>query len=138
MITNPTGLGVRNDPKGSGWYRSKRGKRLHAGLDFLCVPTQNVVAPISGTVTRKVIVYRGDSRWTGVEIVGPKGKVKLFYVKPRVGIIGAHVHEGDVIGTAQDISVKYGPEMKPHVHLEIKEFDPYLLVSCDVDDATDA
>ena len=128
MITNPTGLGIRNDSKGSGLYRAKRGHRLHAGLDFLCVPGQDVVAPISGIVTRKVTVYRGESEWVGLEIVGKKGKIKLFYVTPCSGIIGTHIIEGTVVGIAQDISLKYGEEMHPHVHLEIKEFDPELLI----------
>ncbi len=46
-ITSPTGLGIRNDPAGSGHYGAPRGRRKHNGLDFLCVPGQTVVCPIA-------------------------------------------------------------------------------------------
>ena len=46
MIISPTGLGMRNDNKGAGFFGAPRDGRKHAGYDFLCVPWQNVFCPI--------------------------------------------------------------------------------------------
>jgi hypothetical protein len=40
------------------------------------------------------------------------------------------VSEGDIIGRAQDISLKYGKEMKPHIHMEVSMDPETLMNSC--------
>ncbi|MCE2747167.1 MAG: M23 family metallopeptidase [Burkholderiales bacterium] len=44
--------------------------------------------------------------------------VKLFYVDPTKGIVGKTVKQGELIGTAQDLTIKY-PGITNHIHFEI-------------------
>jgi len=129
-LLNPTGGEIRSDSMGDGHYGARRdnGSRTHAGIDFVAIPYQPVIAPISGIITRKVIVYPDSSKWVGLEIKGNRATIKLFYVVPDDDKISIFVHAGDVIGTAQDISKRYSPKMTPHVHLEIVKLDPMCLM----------
>ena len=127
-MINPTGKKIRNDREGFGYYGAPRGHRVHKGTDFECDPFQEVKAPISGVVTRKVYAYADDPQWTGVEIEGERGVVKLLYINPLNNILGKTVSAGDIVGYAQDISKRYSPDMTPHVHLEIVSLDPMCLV----------
>ncbi len=127
-MINPTGGKIRNDSKGQGHYGAKRGRRLHKGIDNECVAGQRVRAPIAGKIRRKVQAYPGEPEWVGLELVGKRATVKLLYVEPYPSLIGKTVVAGAVIGVAQDISLKYGPEMTPHVHCEITAIDPECLM----------
>ncbi len=127
-MINPTGGQIRNDSKGQGHYRAKRGRRLHKGTDYECVPGQRVRASIAGKIRRKVQAYPGEPEWVGVELVGKRVTVKLLYVALYPALIGTTVVAGAFIGVAQDISLKYGPEMTPHVHCEITAIDPECLM----------
>jgi hypothetical protein len=127
-IISPTGLGVRNDAAGHGYYGAKRGTRLHMGMDFLCKYAQDVVSPIDGFVERIAYPYAGDRDYKGLVIRGSQLTIKLFYVAPWDWIIGTEIKQGDVVGMAQDISAKYGGKMLPHVHLSIVAIDPEILL----------
>ena len=128
-MTNPTGGEIRNDSKGQGHYGASRGHRTHPGTDYkLKWSSQPVVAPIDGLVSRRVYAYADDPQWQGLEIVGKRMTVKLLYVNIDEELIGSWVKAGDVIGTAQDISKRYGPDMIPHVHVEIVSLDPQCLM----------
>ncbi len=127
-MLNPTGLGIRSDPAGDGHYRAKRGSRLHAGLDLLCDPYQPIKAPIAGKVSRQVQVYKDDTDWKGVEIIGERMTIKLFYMVPIENLLGTDIEVGTVLGFAQDISKKYGVSMQPHIHVEITKIDPECLL----------
>lgn len=131
-MINPTGGAIRNDAMGNGHYGASRGNRKHDGVDYLCNAYQRVVAPISGKVNRVIQVYKSDSTWVGVEIVGRRATVQLFYVKVTDGLIGQHVVAGDVVGIAQAIGKKYnngGPAMmQDHVHMRITSVDPECFV----------
>jgi hypothetical protein len=107
------------DPKyGSGAYGAGRGKVIHEGQDFLAEAGQEIVAPVSGRVSRSN-PYRDDSHFTGIRITTEDGTVvKTFYVKAYDGIIGTTVKQGQPIGTAQDLQVKY-PGIPNHVHTEV-------------------
>jgi murein DD-endopeptidase MepM/ murein hydrolase activator NlpD len=118
---------LRNDIRGSGSYNAIRFNRLHDGIDLLCTEGQNVYAPFDGTITRVTYPYGGNTRWTGLELVGDNGfTMKMFYVVPAK--IGKTVKAGEVIATAQAISKKYGAGMKDHIHVELRkdntEIDP--------------
>ena len=127
-IVNPTGRGIRNDSVGSGRYGAKRGSRRHQGIDFCCAPGQEVKAPVAGVVTRVAFPYAGDRKYLGLELQGEHCKAKLFYCRPKSwNIIGKRVAAGEVIGIAQDVSDKYGPDCIPHVHLEMV-VDPALFL----------
>jgi len=127
-MINPTGGVIRNDSQGQGHYRAWRGRRLHKGVDYVATPGQMVKAPISGEITRKIQVYRGSKKWVGLEIVGDRATVQLYYVEPNPDIIGTYTVAGRFIGEAQDIRQKYGPEMIAHVHLQIVALDPECLM----------
>lgn len=127
-MISPTGKGTRGlDKYGSGAYGAGRGNRIHRGADYICVPGQDVVSPVSGTVIRAARPYRGDD-YSGLLIRSPDIEIKLFYLKPLSRIIGANVKAGEKIGVAQDISKKY-PGMTPHIHLQIDSIDPELLIN---------
>jgi len=125
-MISPTGKGVRNDAKGFGNYGAKRGSRKHKGVDYLCEPGQDIVAPISGMVERIAYPY-ADKSYSGLVIAGPYMTVKLFYFEV-VTNVGLYVERGDTIGLAQDISQRYGGlPMLPHIHLEVVSIDPEAL-----------
>ncbi len=115
------------DPKGCGGFHASRGSREHGGLDLVKKEGQAIYAPISGKMTRHPNPYEGDNVLNGVEVVGTKYKVKIFYVEPSVKI-GQRVRKGQKIGTAQSVAKKYGAGMTNHVHIEYyqdgKRIDP--------------
>lgn len=121
MLKNPTGLPVRNDEAGFGHFRAPRGGRSHAGEDYECVPGQDVVTPCVGIITKIGQVYSDDPQWKYIE-VSHHGlyRVRLFYVTAPGNYVGVRVDQGDVIGKAQDITIRYpGQGMKPHVHMGV-------------------
>ncbi len=127
-MRNPTGRGIRSDSWGDGHYGASRGTRKHEGTDYLCVPGQNIIAPIIGQLTRTVFVYKDDLDWMGCEIVGDNCRLYIFYMVPESTRIMSFVQAGDLIGVAQDISKKYNDKMMPHVHLQFEAFNPELLI----------
>jgi len=128
-MQRPTEWGIRNDSQGMGVFGAFRKDRLHDGTDYICKPGQAVKAPISGVITRIATPYKDDDRFSGVEIVGVKVSVIMFYLDPIMSMVGGYVRKGEVLGYAQDISVKYGGGMLPHIHLRIIKCDPELLMS---------
>ena len=42
--------------------------------------------------------------------------IKLWYLMPKAGIVGAEVRVGQEIGTAQDLGIKYPGNMTNHIH----------------------
>ena len=113
---------IRMDSAGSGKFGSSRGggTRAHAGVDYLCVPGETIYSPISGKVIRSAKPYANDANYSGLVIENADFQFKLFYMKGAPGIIGKTISAGDPIGTAQDISAKYGGSMQPHIHLEMR------------------
>ncbi len=122
-MKNPTGGKIRSDSQGDGHYGASRGTRKHRGVDYECIPSQIVYAPISGKITRRVQVYKDSKKWVGIEIAGRRMTIKLFYVTTDPIRIGTDVKCGEPVGLAQDISERYSPEMIPHVHCEIVALD---------------
>lgn len=122
MMISPTGKGLRSDIAGDGAFRSKRGSKLHRGMDFLCDPGQDVVSPISGIAIRLARPYADDSIYSGIVLGNSMIQVKMFYLVPKAKILGTRVSRGDIIGIAQDISAKYGKHsgMLPHIHVEVR------------------
>lgn len=128
-MISPTGkTTVRSDSKGDGHYGASRGGRMHDGTDYPCTPGQQVVAPIAGTVLREAVPYADDAKYRGVVIQGAHARVKMFYLLPDKALIGKRVTQGQTIGTAQDISAKYGAAMTPHIHLQVESYDPQILI----------
>lgn len=128
MIISPTGKGIREmDQWGSGLYGASRGHgKTHNGLDFICEPGQSIFSPIEGTITRIARPY-AKGAFLGVEIKGKVLTIVLFYILPNQELIGRSVGQGDIIGSAQDISEKH-PGITPHVHLRVSSIDPLVLM----------
>lgn len=129
-MISPTGLGIREfDGQGRGKYGAPRdgGKRIHDGLDFICIPGQEVVCPSNNLIAvRHSKPYR-EGPWNGIYLKHDHFTVQLFYVIPNPDIWNKEFMEEDVLGIAQDISEKY-KGMTPHVHLRIDTIDPELFL----------
>ncbi len=110
-------LKIRNDSSGSGHFGASRNGQSHHGTDYLVIEGQNIYSPINGKVTRIAMPYSDDSSFKGCVIENEKYKVKIFYIIPQK--IGKYVIAGQRVGTAQDITKKYGGSMKNHIHIEI-------------------
>ena len=133
-LFNPTGMEIRVDSGGSGHFGASRTKTVngkiiryaHKGEDRRCHPGQDIYAPASGIMPRVARPYR-NRNFSGCLIVGKFGKIKMFYFEPFPELIGRPVEQGQVIGTAQDISEKY-PNVLPHIHTQIMEYNPSYLM----------
>lgn len=126
-MINPTGGAIRSDSRGDGRHNAPRGIRRHDGVDFLATPGQDVLAPISGFVVRYARPYANDDRYSGVILTNNSMTIKMFYIKPTVRE-GTTVLQGDVIGKAQDVRLRHGDDMLPHIHLRVTNVDPMLLI----------
>lgn len=120
---------IRMDSSGSGKFGSSRGggTRAHAGVDYLVVPGETIYSPVDAVVVRSAKPYANDPNYSGLVLQNSDFEFKLFYMKGTPGIIGKTVRAGDPIGTAQDISAKYGGSMQPHIHLEMRGVSGQLL-----------
>jgi len=125
MISPTRKAARKSDNWGSGAYGTSRGQRRHKGTDFVCEPEQEIAAPIEGILIREARPYV-EGGFSGCVIQGEHITIKMFYMKPDHQIIGSYVHQNDIIGVAQDITIKY-PGMTPHIHLEVESIDPELL-----------
>jgi len=122
-FANPTGNAPRtHDAYGEGEFGASRdgGARKHEGVDFIAHAGQDVLAPISGYVTKIGYAYPGDRSLKFVEITNPalRYAARVFYVNPTVEV-GESVAIGHPIGTAHSLQKKYPGGMTNHVHLEI-------------------
>lgn len=124
-MLNPTGGKIRNDEAGAGHHGAPRGSRKHNGTDFECDLGQEVISPIDGTVERYSFPYVGDNTYKGLVIANERMSITMFYLQPTVPE-GTVVKAGEVVGHAQDISLKHGGTA--HIHLRVNSIDPMLLV----------
>jgi murein DD-endopeptidase MepM/ murein hydrolase activator NlpD len=123
-FSNPTHGGVRGiDAFGSGNFGAVRdaGKRRHHGVDYVSEPGAEVLAPLSGKVTRIGFAYSGREDLQYVELVNPETQVsaRVLYVGPTVAE-GDLVSAGDALGVAQDLTGRY-PGITNHVHVEMRD-----------------
>lgn len=126
-MISPTGKGIRGfDEWGSGRYGAPRGGHMHNGADFICDPGQDIISPIDNAlVVRESKPYPKED-WSGIILKNDHFTIQIFYLKP-LNIFGSFVSQGDKIGTAQDIGLKYHGII-PHVHLRILDIDPELFL----------
>lgn len=123
-IANPVeGAPRGTDFFGSGAFGSTRdgGKRKHQGVDYAAAPGHKVTAPISGVVKRVGYAYKKDSRLTYVEITNSETgySARVLYVSSAVSV-GQKLAAGEMIGTVQDLSVRYAG-ITNHVHVEVRD-----------------
>ena len=133
-MISPTGHGIRySDRWGQGSYGASRdsGQRTHKGIDFVVSPVgQNIVAPCAGNVVRVKRPYADYVKnvlFSGILVRASDYEYTLFYFEPLNEIIGQRIVEGQIIGIAQDISLKY-PQMIPHVHFHFDSINPEILM----------
>jgi hypothetical protein len=115
-IVSPTGRRIiRVDSQGDGVFGSPRGARIHTGIDWECHVNQDIYSMIDGRIVRSLTVYPGEN-WVGVEIANRDLICRECYINPDESLIGKEVKAGDIIGSAQNITLKYGGGMLPHIH----------------------
>ena len=122
---------MRSDPAGHGFFKARRGSRIHKGVDLVCEPGELVVAPFDGKVTKIGYPYADDLSYRYVEITSKSRLVcRVFYVEPTVEL-GQEVRAGDQIGFAQDVAARYKVDsrggiryrtikMEIHIHVELR------------------
>ena len=133
-MMRPTQGGIRNDSGGAGYYGAPRKKGVtgmkyrHQGTDYACEPGEPVRSPCTGRIIRRANPYV-DGPLKGVLIESKRAAMKLFYVDPKPELIGEVIQQGQIIGTAQDVSLRYPASgVTPHVHLQITSLDPEVLM----------
>lgn len=133
-MMSPTGkTDIRNDAGGSGYFGAPRkrpdgSKYTHKGIDLKVKVGQDILMPVTGRIEREARPYVSDPRWKGVYLSAQRGEFKIFYMVPNYELIGKVVREGEVIGVAQDIGIKY-EGVTPHIHLEVVALDPLVLLN---------
>ena len=109
------------DDWGSGAFGASRGNRPHLGLDLVVLPGESVYAPFDMEVQRISNPYT-NSPYTGIAFRSTTDTTvfngRLWYFTPQSDIVGNNVRKGEVIGTAQDLGLKY-PGITNHVHLQL-------------------
>jgi hypothetical protein len=133
QITNSQ-LARKCDSAGCGHYGASR-KRIvngisvsipgaHKGVDFVTTLGQQINSPISGKVILIGQAYSDDKRYKTIHIQGEGNcylgiKAKILYVDSKVSV-GSTVTRGQIIGTAQDLTLKY-KGITNHIHVEVYE-----------------
>lgn len=119
-----------SDDWGSGEYGASRGSRRHTGIDYACLPGAQIVAPVSGEVTKLGYPYGDDLSYRYVQITDASGRDhRLFYVEPGVDKGDVVIGGRTVIGIAQDVAARYNEpkrRMLNHVHYEVKQGRRYM------------
>jgi hypothetical protein len=109
---------IRSDALGDGHYLAPRGNRLHQGVDYVVTPGEHILLPWSGYLVREAKPY-SDSSLTGCVIQSKDMILKVFYVKPFMHLVGHQLPAGTVFALADDVRIKYGSKMTPHIHVEV-------------------
>jgi len=125
-MISPTGLGIRNDSKGSGVYGAKRGNRMHRGTDYFGHRFQNVVAPFDMFIKR-ISIPTSKSKMSGIAWMTQYAEGRMFYFEVKPELIGTMVEAGQVIGKLQDITTEYSEDMDCHLHFQYNSIDPEIL-----------
>ena len=106
---------------GMGHYGASRGDRKHNGIDYACYPGSNILAPISGGVSKIGYPYGDDISFRYVQITTKDQKnVRVFYVDPDVKIGDLVLADKTMIGKSQELGKRY-KGITEHIHLEVKD-----------------
>lgn len=107
------------DKFGSGAFGASRGNRKHQGIDIIVTENEPIKAPFDLSFKRVTQPYKDDNVYKGGVYDSELGELKIFYMKPLTD--KKTYKQGDIIGFAQNIAKKYGPEMHPHIHIELRK-----------------
>jgi len=111
---------IRVDPEGDGHFGASRGKHTHEGVDYVVTHHDPVFAIMDGKITRFGYPYDGNIEYRLCEIVSGHVEAKLMYLHPFPYLLGEEVRQGQIIGAAQSISLKYTKDMIDHIHTEVR------------------
>jgi hypothetical protein len=116
-MLNPTGLGIRNDSEGLGWFKAQRisNNEGHTGVDLL---GEKVVAAHNGYL--EVLDTTGYN--TGVRITVTtydKTVYSTIYQHINVTAKTGYVTRGTQIGI---VKASANPNITPHVHFEVHKY----------------
>lgn len=125
---------IRSDSAGDGHYGALRGTRKHRGIDLLSHVGEQVRSPITGVISRIGYAYQIDRLrdknyvYRIVRVKNDDITIEMFYIDPDV-CTGDEVKIGQIIGRTQDLSIQYPhlPEMRNHMHLQIKDKDGKII-----------
>jgi murein DD-endopeptidase MepM/ murein hydrolase activator NlpD len=122
----PTELNKRTQDKwGSGEFGAPRGDHTHHGIDYVCPVNSEILAPVSGKVTKLGYPYADDLSFRYVQLTAVNGyDHRIFYILPCVRV-GEEIKEGQTIGYSQDLGQRY-PGITQHLHYEVKHAGQYL------------
>ena len=131
-MISPTGNGMRgSDEHGSGLYGASRGGiKRHSGSDFIAIPGQEVIAPCDGDVVRWKYPYAKLVEgvfFGGIFVRHSNYEYTMYYFEPYKSILRTRIKKGQVIGIAQDISLKY-PGIIPHIHFHFDSINPVVFM----------
>ena len=134
---SPTGSWkIRSDKMGNGTFRAIRtkfedGRNIsyeHQGIDLECTPGQPIQAICDEfEIIRISYPYKDYFDLRGIIFRTSWGSGKMFYLNPLNDAIGKTFGMGEVIGFAEDLRIKYGNGMTPHVHLQFDNINPMVL-----------
>lgn len=122
------------DDHGSGQFGASRVRMVeggtrrykHHGVDYVCKPADELLAPVSGTVSKLGFPYANDLAFRYVEITVPGGDChRVFYCKPAVEVGDQVIANVTPIGKAQKLGDRY-KGITEHVHYEIKRGGTYV------------
>lgn len=116
----------KQDQHGSGEWHAPRGDHTHNGVDLVSPVGAELLAPVTGLVTKLGYPYADDLAFRYVQITVAGGDAhRLFYIEPLVEV-GDQVEAGiTLVGIQQDLEQRY-PGITNHVHYEIKRGDDYI------------
>jgi murein DD-endopeptidase MepM/ murein hydrolase activator NlpD len=117
---------IRNDSGGQGHYGASRGSRTHLGTDFAARAGQMVLAPLDMVIKR--IAKPNASYLSGIAFYTPNSTGKMFYFEPDTSLIGEEVHQGQIIGIAQELQSHYGQNVGDHIHVQFDSFNPMIFI----------
>jgi len=111
---------IRVDKEGSGKFATPRGWKIHQGNDLVAIPDGIVRSPVAGKLVRIAYPYGQKDPMRGLLIKGKNTIHKLMYCVPAdPDLIGKQITEGQEIAVMQNVQLKYGDGMIPHLHWEI-------------------
>lgn len=117
---------TRKDGRGDGAFGARRdgGSRFHTGRDYIVIPGEEVYSMIGGKVEKYERPYAHHPFWRGVQIANHMFRLEMWYMDPTTVVVpGQIVKAGDLVGYAQNISLKYPPNkdgaMTPHIHVRL-------------------
>ena len=123
---------IRHDLRGLGHFGASRKrvrdgqivKRLHAGVDLLCLPGLPIYATRRLTFERIARPYKYGHLSGGLWRDDAGNRVKIFYCRPLD--TSTVFYPGDIIARCQNCAGD-NKKMMPHVHVQVYNKDQILI-----------